>query len=311
MKVVPIFIKSFILTLISLSLYAQSSIKPVPNAIYNSLRAELGKKLFFEPMISKDGTISCASCHNLPGNGANSIQYSFGVDTQEGLINTPTVLNATFNFVQHFNGQAKTLQEQVLLPITNPLKMATTIKMVLSKLKNSKYKDEFERIYPDGLNEKNFANAISEFEKALTTPNSKFDQFLRGETHLSRQELLGYKQFKSTGCINCHNGVNIGGGMYQKMGIFIKYKEAKKLNGRIDITKRERDKNVYKVPTLRNIAITAPYFHDGKIVTLKQAIRKMREHQLGITLRSKSIENIEAFLKTLTGETPKILQGMK
>ncbi len=305
--------KLLLIPIVTLSLYAQTPITPLPeNAIYSVPKAELGKRLFFDPILSKDETISCSSCHNLPGNGANSTPFSIGVGGKEGVINTPTVLNASLNFAQHFDGRAKTLKEQMVFPITNPIEMDTTVEAIISTLSDTVYRSDFEAIYSDGLTEDNFLDAIAEFEKALITPNSKFDRYLRGDSSaLNRQERLGYEKFQSTGCVNCHNGVNIGGNMYQKMGIFAPYTQKKVLNGRIDVTKRERDKYVYKVPTLRNIELTAPYMHDGQVKTLKETIKLMREHQLGVTNNSSSIAQIEAFLKTLTGETPSILKGMK
>jgi len=294
-------------------LYAQTPITPIPeNAIYSSLKAELGKKLFLEASLSKDGTVSCSSCHSLSTSGADSKKYSVGVDGKEISLNTPTVLNAALNFSYFFNGKAKTLKEQIALSISNHNEMDTTLDEVITKLEKSAYKTEFDAIYSDGLTQENFVDALSEFEKALITPNSKFDRYLRGDSSaLNKQERLGYEKFQSMGCINCHNGVNLGGNMYQKMGIFIPYKQDKVLNGRVDITERDRDKFVYKVPTLRNIELTAPYMHDGQVKTLKEAIKSMREHQFGVTSNSKSIAQIEAFLKTLTGETPAILKGMK
>ncbi len=306
-------LKLLLIPIVTLSLYAQTPITPLPeNAIYSVPKAELGKKLFFDPILSKDETISCASCHNLPGSGANATQFSIGIKGKEGVINTPTVLNASLNFAQHFDGRAKTLKEQIIFPITNPIEMDTTVAEIISKLSDTDYKSNFEALYSDGLTEDNFLDAIVEFEKALITPNSKFDRYLRGDSSaLNKQERLGYEKFQSTGCISCHNGVNVGGNMYQKMGIFSPYTQTKNLNGRIDVTKRDRDRLVYKVPTLRNIELTAPYMHDGQVKTLKGAIKSMREHQLGVTSNSKSIGQIEAFLKTLTGETPAILKGMK
>ena len=305
--------KLLLIPIVTLSLYAQTPITPLPeNAIYSVAKAELGKRLFFDPILSKDETISCSSCHNLPGNGANSTSFSIGVEGKEGVVNTPTVLNASLNFVQHYDGRAKTLKEQIVFPITDPLMLNTTVSEIVSKLSDTVYRTDFATVYPDGLTEDNFLDAITEFEKALITPNSKFDRYLRGDASaLNKQERLGYEKFQSSGCINCHNGVNVGGNIYQKMGIFSPYTQKKVLNGRIDITERDRDKYVYKVPSLRNIELTAPYMHDGQVKTLKEAIKSMREHQLGVTNNSKSIEQIEAFLKTLTGETPAILKGMK
>ena len=287
---------------------------PIPKQIaYNKAKAELGKKLFSEPMLSKDGSVSCASCHTLPGSGANKTQYSFGVDGQQTATNASTVLNSAFNFSYFYNGRADTLKQQVKDSITKEDGLESSMDEVVSKIQNSAYAVEFSNIYEDGVTPQNVVEVIAEFEKALITPNSKFDRFLRGDdTALNAQEKRGYKEFVSTGCVYCHNGVNMGGNMYQKMGVFEPYESEKIASSRFDVTKRERDKNVYKVPSLRNIALTAPYFHDGSVKTLKEAIIKMREYQLGVTKKAhKSTADIEAFLKTLTGDTPAILKGDK
>lgn len=290
-----------------------SNITPIPlNVNYDKDKAELGKKLFFDPTLSKDNTVACSSCHTLPGSGANNISFSLGANKVEGKLNSPTVLNSAYNFRQFWNGKSKNLKEQALEPITDPLKMASKLKDVIKKLKGSKYRREFIKIYKDGVTQDNLADAIAEFEKALITPNSKFDKYLRGDDNaISKQEKRGYKAFKDLGCVNCHNGINVGGNMYQTIGIIEPYKQLKEVNGRYDITKRQRDKNVFKVPSLRNIELTKPYFHDGQISTLKEAIEQMQILQLGIKPNKDDTKDIKAFLITLTGETPKIFSNIK
>ncbi|EHP29819.1 cytochrome c551 peroxidase [Sulfurimonas gotlandica GD1] len=306
-------LKLLIIHILCTVIFAIDDITPIPLSIeYDKQKAELGKKIFFDPIISKDGTISCSTCHNLPGGGANNTPYSFGVDSQEGIINSPTVLNAVFNFAQFWDGRERNLKDQSRGPITNSLEMATTMEDALNKLNNSSYKKEFFQIYRTRATEENLMEVIAEFEKALITPNSRFDKYLRGDRKaLNEQEKRGYESFKSVGCISCHNGVNIGGNMYQKLGVILPYKQDKPSNGRYDITKRERDRNVFKVPTLRNIELTAPYFHDGRVKTLKDAIFEMREHQLGLESDKENLDDIEAFLRTLTGEMPSILNEKK
>jgi len=286
-------------------------IRPIEtNVKYDSNKAALGKKLFFDPGLSKDGTIACINCHTLPGSGADSIKYSIGIRGQEGDINTPTVLNSSLSFVQMWDGRAKTLQDQVHLPITNPKEMGNTMANVIKYLKSkSDYVKAFKKIYPNGISEQSVSDAIAEFEKALTTPNSKFDRFLRGNTHLlSPLELKGKELFFKVGCISCHNGTAVGGYMYQKFGIFNQHVSDKNQLGRYNITLREEDRYVFKVPSLRNIALTAPYFHDGSAKTLKDAIMLMGYYQLGIRLHEDQVKALEAFLNTLTGETPRILR---
>jgi len=305
--------KLLLIPIVSFSLFAQTPITPLPeNAIYSVAKAELGKKLFFDPILSNENKISCALCHDVLKNGADTTPFSKALNGKETNINTPTLLNASLNFVQRLDGSAQTLEDELALSIEDPLKMDTTFNEVVSKLSSSSYKSSFEALYPDGVTKDNLINAIVEFEKALITPNSKFDRYLRGDSSaLNKEERIGYEKFQSTGCINCHNGVNVGSNMYQKMGLYTPYTQKKVSKGRVNVTHRERDKHVYKVPTLRNIELTAPYMHDGQVATLKEAIKSMREHQLGITNSSQSINQIEAFLKTLTGETPAILKGMK
>jgi len=293
-------------------LYSQSNITPIPLDIkYNKQKAELGKKLFFDTILSKDGTISCSSCHILPGSGANQTAYSFGVNGAEGILNSPTVLNSSFNFVQFWDGRAKDLKSQALKPIENPIEMASKTPDVLKKLKKSSYNQKFKRIYKDGVTKENLADALAEFEKALNTPNSRFDKYLKGdEKAINEQEKNGYQLFQDLGCISCHNGRGVGGNSYHRIGLFKEYKQDKPLLGRYSVTKRERDKYMYKVPSLRNIELTAPYFHDGGAKTLKDAITYMQELQLGIEPNDNYINDIEAFLKTLTGDNPRILDDI-
>ena len=306
--------KFLLVPLASLALFAQEPISPIPeNIVYQKAKAELGKKLFFDKELSKDGKLACVSCHDVTKNGADTKQYSLGSEAKMTSVNTPTLFNTTLNNSFFFDGRVADRKKQVEISIENPKELDNTVVAIINRLAQStEYKKMFDSIYSDSVTKDNLLDAIAEFEKALSTPNSKFDVYLRGDTTvLSKDEKEGYKKFISSGCINCHNGVNVGGNMYQKMGIFIPYKQDKTLNGRIDVTKRDRDKFVYKVPTLRNIANTAPYMHDGQVKTLKEAIKSMREHQLGVLNDSKSIEQIEAFLHTLTGETPAILKEEK
>jgi cytochrome c peroxidase len=304
--------KFLLVPLASLALFAQEPITPVSeNTVYQQAKAELGRKIFFDKTLSTEGKLSCASCHHLPGSGADSKQYSVGDNGKQLGVNTPTILNSAFNGSFFYDGRTSDRKEQVKISLESPQELDTSSDEITNKLtQNPSYKKMFDAIYPDSVTKENLYDAIAEFELALFTPNSKFDVYLRGDTSvLSSKEEKGYKKFISTGCINCHNGVNIGGNMYQKMGVFIPYKQDKNLNGRIDVTKRKRDQFVYKVPTLRNIALTAPYMHDGQVKTLKEAIKSMRVHQFGVTTDSKSIEQIEAFLRTLTGEIPDIIKG--
>lgn len=305
--------KVFIPLMISCSfIYGTDLITPIPkNASYNIEKANLGKKLFFDTRLSKNDTISCASCHNLEDGGDDNLPVSFGIDGKTGTRNSPTILNSRYNYTQFWDGHAKSLAEQVKGPIHNPVEMGTNFKEIITKLnKDKSYKNEFSKIYKEGITAFSISDTIAEFEKALTTPNSKFDQYLRGDTKaLNKNELEGYKLFKEYGCIACHNGVNIGGNLLQKIGVVKEFKNED--FGLFNTTKKEEDKYYFKVPSLRNVALTAPYFHDGRIPTLEKAVEKMMEHQVGFVLQKKEFENVILFLKTLTGEKPKILDNTK
>ncbi len=280
-----------------------SVIKPIPQSMkVDRQKAELGKALFFDPRLSKDGTISCASCHDLQEGGDDGRQFSKGVKGQWGQINAPTVYNAVFNFRQFWDGRAADLEEQVIGPITNPVEMGIDMETAVKQLRKDPYYSQiFARSYPDGVTPTNIANAIATYEKTLITPNAPFDKYLKGdENAISEQAKEGFRLFKYKGCIICHNGVNIGGNLYNKFGI---YKDANSSTlGRYNVTGREEDKYVFKVPSLRNVALTAPYMHDGRFSRLEDAVRFMTQYQLGRYITDEEIDAIVAFLKTLTGE---------
>ncbi|GMT50283.1 MAG: cytochrome b6 [bacterium] len=289
---------------------ARELITPLPQfQSYNESKAQLGKKLFNDPRLSKDNTISCSHCHRLDKGGADGSQFSIGVDGKLGHINAPTVFNTVNNFVQFWDGRAKDLKEQAKVHITNPNGMASSFKEIISKLsKDSDYQKAFKALYKDGITEDAVVNALAEFEKALVTPDSPFDRYLRGDKKaLTQEEIRGFQLFKSKGCIACHNGVNVGGNMYQKLGVMQKYSDPSHNLGRYNVTKREEDKYYFKVPSLRNIDLTAPYFHNGLVATLNDAVQLMAYYQLGRVLKQEESDKIVLFLKTLTGETPAIL----
>jgi cytochrome c peroxidase len=297
----------FFITLVCHSILFAAAIKPIPNAnTYDLKKALLGKKLFFDPRLSRDGTISCAHCHDLQNGGDDGLKFSIGIEGKRGNINAPTVYNAVYNFRQFWDGHARNLQEQAKGPIENPVEMGHRMEQVVMVLKNDpSYSAEFNVLYPEGINKETITDAIAEFEKALVTPNAPFDKYLKGDKNaISQKAKAGYRLFESKGCILCHNGMNIGGNFYNKFGIF---KDANSSSlGRYNITKREEDKFIFKVPSLRNVALTAPYMHDGRARTLTDAVEIMTEHQLGRYMKSEEIENIVAFLKSLTGEIPQI-----
>ena len=302
--------KLIILTIFFRLLFAQELISPLPLSVeYDINKAMLGKKLFFDTRLSGDNTIACVSCHIIDAGGDDNVQFSSGIDGQLGGANSPTVLNSRYNFVQFWDGRAKDLKEQASGPIHNPVEMGSNFKQVISKLsKDTIYQQEFMKLYKDGITGENITDAIAEFEKALVTPNSRFDQYLRGNTTiLSKDEVEGFELFKSLGCIACHNGINIGGNLFQKIGIMEEYEVDDSNLGRYNVTKDEEDKHYFKVPTLRNIALTAPYLHDGKISTLQETIKLMIVKQLGREADKQEVIKIEKFLFTLTGQIPKIM----
>ncbi len=274
------------------------------NVQVDSEKAALGRSLFHDPLLSRDKSISCATCHPLVNYGVDNLQKSFGVDGAMGKRNTPTVWNAVYNFSQFWDGRAKDLKEQALEPIVNPIEMNESMERVIEKLgKEKKYTRYFGRLYDDGITAANIADALAEFGKSLVTPNSRFDRYLEGdEKALNSEEKEGLRLFKTKGCVACHNGINIGGTLYQKIGVFGNLPSNSEDLGRYNVTKKEFDKYYFKVPSLRNVEKTAPYFHDGSAATLKEAVEIMVDVQLGRMLEEDEIEKILLFLKTLTGE---------
>lgn len=289
-----------------------NAIIPIPQTVkYNSLRHQLGKKLFHDTRLSGDNSISCASCHNLENFGVDGNQFSPGVEGSLGSRNTPTIFNLKFNESYFWDGRAHNLKTQIDGPIHNPKEMKSNWKDIVKKLKaDADYVKEFKKAYPsDEISEKTIKDAIVEFEKALITPDSPFDKYLRGDKKaLNSKQKKGYELFKSFGCISCHQGKNIGGNMLQIFGVAEKIpdKTFGKDKGRFNVTKDEDDKHVYRVPSLRNINETAPYFHNGSVNNLKEAIRIMAKYQLGEKIKQKDINYIYEFLKTLTGKPKNI-----
>ncbi len=288
--------------------WAEEPIKPItPPKNVNQAKAELGKKLFFDPRLSKSGFISCNSCHNLSMGGSDNLKTSIGHNWQQGPINAPTVLNSSLNFVQFWDGRAETLKEQAGGPIANPGEMAFTHEMAEGTVKSIPgYVAEFKDVFGDDkIDIDRITAAIAEFEKTLVTPNSRFDQWLLGDAKaLTEQELAGYELFKQSGCISCHYGTSVGGNTFHKIGMVEEYTTENPSEGRKGVTGKEADRRMFKVPNLRNIELTYPYFHDGGAATLSQAVETMGRVQLGKKFTDEENAKIVAFLKTLTGEQP-------
>ena len=268
---------------------------------------ELGKKLFFDPRLSKSGFISCNSCHNLSMGGSDNLKTSIGHNWQEGPINSPTVLNSSMNVAQFWDGRAKDLKAQAGGPIANPGEMAFTHELAIDLLKSIPgYVAEFKKVFKsDTVDIDGVTKAIAAFEETLVTPNSRFDKWLKGDKKaISANELEGYKLFKDSGCVACHNGPAIGGNSFQKMGVVEAYKSSSAAEGRVAVTGKDADRFNFKVPTLRNVEMTYPYFHDGAADTLPQAVDTMARIQLGKTFTADENAKVVAFLKTLTGDQP-------
>ncbi|MCL2075442.1 MAG: cytochrome-c peroxidase [Betaproteobacteria bacterium] len=270
-------------------------------------KVALGQLLFRDTRLSRDNTVSCASCHDLLRGGVDRLPRSRGVGGAEGDINAPTVYNSGLNFRQFWDGRADTLEEQVEGPITNPVEMASSWEQIIPILEDdSRIRDRFRAIYNGSATPARVKEVIAEFERSLVTP-SRFDRWLKGDDKaLSAQELEGYRLFKRHGCIACHQGVNVGGNIFQKFGVMLDYFADRPITkadlGRFNVTGREEDKHVFKVPSLRNVALTAPYFHDAAAQTLPEAVAIMGRHQLGVDLPAEEVQLITLFLTTLTGE---------
>ncbi|WP_119977653.1 cytochrome-c peroxidase [Shewanella algidipiscicola] len=297
-----------------LSMSAASAGEPIepikPAVITNPDKVELGKMLFFEPRLSMSGFISCNSCHNLSTGGVDALPTSIGHHWQEGPINSPTVLNADYMLAQFWDGRAADLKAQAAGPIANPKEMAYTHELAVDTIASMPaYVARFNHVYAsDEVNIDRITDAIAAFEKTLVTPNSPFDLYLTGDADaIDAEAKAGYQLFKDKGCVSCHNGPAVGGTMYMKMGLVKPFHTDNPAQGRKDVTGNEADKYVFKVPTLRNIELTYPYFHDGSVWTLEEAVDTMADIQLGQKLSDAEINQMVAFLKTLTGEQPQIV----
>lgn len=292
--------------------WTNEAIRPVQDSVAVDMRKViLGNLLFHDVRLSADNTVSCSSCHGLNTGGVDNKAFSEGVGGQLGGVNAPTVYNALYNFVQFWDGRAATLADQAAGPPLNPVEMACkSFDEICEKLNAvAAFKKAFEEVYPDGINQNNITNAIQEFERTLLTPNSRFDKYLKGDqTAMNAEEVAGYDLFKKYNCATCHVGENMGGQSYELMGIKHDYFADRGTeltiedNGRFKETKDERDRHRFKVPGLRNVALTAPYFHDATQATLEDAVIAMAKYEVGVGLTQQEVKQIVSFLQTLTGE---------
>lgn len=296
--------------------FSNEAIRPIPDAVeYDAAKAELGKILYHDTRLSDNGTISCATCHGINTGGVDNLQYSEGINGQFGGVNAPTVYNAVFNFVQFWDGRAASLADQAAGPPLNPVEMGCkSFDEIAARLGEDKELTKaFCEVYPEGWNQATITDAIAEYEKTLVTPNSAFDKYLKGDKEaLTAEEIKGYELFKKYDCATCHAGVNMGGLTYELMGqqsdYFVDREQFKKAgltdgdNGRFAQTGNERDRHRFKTPSLRNVELTYPYYHDGSVETLEEAVRMMATYQVGVDLNNNEINAITTFLKTLNGE---------
>ena len=273
-------------------------------------KVALGEMLFHDARLSADNTLSCASCHNLAKGGDDGLKGSVGVYGAVGDSNSPTVFNASLNITQFWDGRAKTLFEQIEGPIHHPKELGTNWNQIIGKIgSDTQYLPLFVQHYEDGITADNIKDAIVSFEQSLLTNNSPFDRYLLGDAHaVSELAQKGYEKFKEYGCIACHQGQNVGGNMYQPLGVMGDYfkdrgTEITQIDlGRFNVTGREEDKFVFRVPSLRLASLTAPYFHDGSADTLTEAVQIMIKYQVGRTAEPEDVAMIIEFINSLVGE---------
>lgn len=287
-------------------------VQPIPDSIpTDAKKVALGHSIFFDGRLSGDGSIQCHTCHQLDKGGVDRLATSTGIDGKKGPINAPTVFNAAFNFAQFWDGRAADLADQAKGPPTNPLEMGSNSwdEIVARFEMDEGFKKEFLKEYPQ-ITKETLTHAIGEYEKTLITPNSDFDRYLKGDqTALNAQQLRGYELFKQNKCDTCHTGVSLGGQSYEYMGLYGDYFKDRGTplteanEGRFAQTKDPYDMHRFKVPTLRNIALTAPYFHDASASDLKEAVRVMLKYQSNVQQpKQQDIDDISSFLESLTGE---------
>lgn len=298
---------------LSIPEFANEPVQPLMDSIpVDPVKVALGFKLYHDTRISADNTVSCATCHPLDKAGVDGLKTSTGIYDQKGGINAPTVYNAALNTVgQFWDGRAKDLQAQAGGPPLDALEMGSNWEQITGKLKEDKdMVKEFAALYPEGITEATITDAIAEFEKTLLTPNCRFDRYLKGDkSALTAEEIKGYELFKTNNCATCHVGVNLGGQSFEYMGIVADYFKDRgtplhnnKDYGYFNLTQDSTDFQRFKTPTLRNVALTAPYLHDGTALTLQDATKSMLKYQTGKEVSDSEIDLIVGFMNTLTGE---------
>ncbi|GKX60339.1 cytochrome-c peroxidase [Leminorella grimontii] len=292
--------------------FKNEAVQPLPEPMkVNVEKVVLGSILYHDNRLSGDDTLSCETCHRLSSGGVDNMVTSKGIRGQMGPINAPTVFNSVYNVEQFWDGRAKNLQEQAGGPPLNPIEMGSeSWDQIIGKLaKDPALSAEFTKVYPEGFTAGTITDAIAEFEKTLVTPNSPFDRYMKGDdAALTAQQKRGFQLFKDNKCDTCHVGKNLGGQSFEMMGLKEDYFAARGNAitdadlGRFNFTTFDRDRFRFKVPTLRNVELTAPYLHDGSINSLQGAVEMMLKFQLENELPKKDVDDIVAFLTSLTGE---------
>lgn len=290
--------------------YSSEPIQPLPIAIsLDANKVSLGERLFQDTRLSQNNQMSCYSCHNLTQGGTDRKNHPRTDQKHYGVTNTLTVFNASYNHKIGWDGRFASVLDHLDDPVNNPTALGSTWEEIVSRLENvPEYQQSFAQLYDGGLSVSALKDTLAVYQESLYTPNSRFDQFLMGnKAALTKTEQAGYDIFKSYGCVSCHQGINVGGNLFQRFGVMGDY-FADRGNitqadlGRFNATQKESDRYVFRVPSLRNVAITPPYFHDGSAQTLEQAIIVMGNYQLGRTLSAVEVDQIAQFLRSLTGE---------
>jgi len=286
-------------------------LEPLPNLVPGIVA--LGRRLFHDQRLSRNGEVACVTCHDVAEGGADTKARSVGVTGKPTLRNSPSVLNSGYSLAQFWDGRAASLEEQVDGPLRHPDEMGgnwhETLKLISQ---DREYRTAFQQFYEGSVTREAVENAIATYERSLVTTNAPIDRFLMGDKRaITSEQREGYRLFQSYGCVSCHQGRLVGGNLYQLLGVFESYfssggKQSEVDFGRYNVTGREEDRFVFKVPSLRNVALTAPYFHDGSVVSLEEAVRLMARFQLGRVLEGRETRALVAFLQSLTGDLPEV-----
>lgn len=284
-------------------------ITPLPRSVaLDERKVALGRRLFHDTRLSADSTVSCASCHVLSAGGVDRQPVSMGIGGRKGQMNAPTVYNVAYNYRQFWDGRALTLEEQVDGPLHNPVEMGASWPVVIAALgADRELRREIESIYADGISAANLRDAVATFERALITPDAPFDRYLRGDQEaMSPDAREGWRLFRELGCVSCHQGVNVGGNLYEKLGLVEDFYSTRGTPqqadlGRYLLTRSDEHRFEFRVPPLRNVALTAPYLHDGSVATLEEVVQIMARYQLGVRLKPVEVARLVAFLRALTG----------